>query len=360
MINLISVHVPRTAGSSFTWILQQVYKDALYREYGENSTPQYYEPHLIPDKFAAIHGHFPIAKYQGTFPKAKRITWLRHPIDRLVSLFFFLKNSGQMGQFTSDTGIDFHGFIEIEDFHNQITKHVGSDALKNFHFIGIQEFFDDDMAVLSEMLDWPPIEIPHTNITFSSDYPHTINAITKDKALLKTIETYNADDFNLYHAAVKKRAAREKAHVAALYWLSGIRPKTVKAREKALIVSQEKLVAPCGAAIKIPVKVQNTGQVPWEADGSVRLGNHWLGEKKEILLQDDGRATPPSIVVAGDGFEAELEIQVPEQQGTYYVELDMVREKHYWFKEQGSPTLFIKVTATRGKGRELLKRVFRQ
>lgn len=360
MVDLISVHVPRTAGSSFNWILQQIYADTLYREYGENSTPQYYEPHLIPDNFTAIHGHFPVAKYQGAYPKAKRITWLRHPVDRLISLFYFLKNSGQMDQFTSDSNIGFHGFIEIEDFHNQIAKHVGVNALKNFHFIGMQEFFNDDLAILSKLLNWPPIEIPHTNITFSNDYPRTINAIANDKVLIKTIERYNADDFNIYHSALEKRASREDSHLATLYWLSGVRSKAVKAREKALILSEEKLAATCGSVVKIPVKVKNTGQVSWDADGSIRLGNHWLNDKKEMLLQDDGRIAPPSTVEAGDEFEAELEVQIPGKQGTYFMELDMVKEKHYWFKEQGSQTAIIEVTATKGNKKKLLKRVFRQ
>jgi hypothetical protein len=254
-----------------------------------------------------------------------------------------------MGQFTLDAEIDFNGFIEIEDFHNQITNHVGSNALNNFHFIGMQAFFHDDMIVLSELLGWPPIEIPHTNITFASDYPQMMNAISKDKALLKKIEIYNADDFNIYHTALDKRASREGVHVATLYWLCGLQPKAVKASEKALIISEDKLTAPCGSVMKLPVRVKNTGLLPWEADGSVRLGNHWLNEKKALLLQDDGRMAPPSRVAVGGEFEGKLEIQIPDHQGVYCLELDMVREKHYWFKEQGSPTTIIEVSAMKEK-----------
>ncbi|MGB3513307.1 MAG: sulfotransferase family 2 domain-containing protein, partial [Microcoleaceae cyanobacterium] len=85
-IEIISVHVPKTAGTTFRDVLEQVYGVA-----GICVDNQLQYPTIKP-QFRVIHGHFPMIKYEGKFPQAKRIIWLRNPVERLISQYFYWKN----------------------------------------------------------------------------------------------------------------------------------------------------------------------------------------------------------------------------------------------------------------------------
>ena len=88
-VELISHHIPKTAGTSF-------YK-TLSEAYGEKKVMGVYdldmcvslireEPIWVPSQKKVLHGHFPARPFQlKQFPNAKHITWIRDPIERAWS-----------------------------------------------------------------------------------------------------------------------------------------------------------------------------------------------------------------------------------------------------------------------------------
>ena len=95
-VEIISVHLPKTAGSSFRKVLQQVYtKEGVFvDEYPNHSlktTREIWENQNR--KIKVIHGHFPLNKYARSFTNARKIIWLRNPVKRLISHFFYKTNS---------------------------------------------------------------------------------------------------------------------------------------------------------------------------------------------------------------------------------------------------------------------------
>ncbi len=61
MVELIAVHLPKTAGITFKTILNQLYgTQCIYYDYLESSIPRVYELADISSEIRAIHGHFPI------------------------------------------------------------------------------------------------------------------------------------------------------------------------------------------------------------------------------------------------------------------------------------------------------------
>jgi len=110
------------------------------------------------------------------------------------------------------------------------------------------------------------------------------------------------------------------------------------------------IAAPAGAKTVIPVTVRNASQFTWplQIDGRdtvLRLGNHWLDERFEMLAFDDGRAGLPVDLAPGASVEIELGVTVPGAPGTYALELDLVHEGNCWFAQHGSPTARVTVVA---------------
>ncbi|HEY6232380.1 MAG TPA: hypothetical protein VIW64_14055 [Pyrinomonadaceae bacterium] len=95
----------------------------------------------------------------------------------------------------------------------------------------------------------------------------------------------------------------------------------------------------------IYLRVRNTGAGVWpalaEAGGHFRLllGNHWLRENNEPVVNDDGRSALLYDLRSGEETEMLLTVTAPSQPGNYVLEIDMVQEGVAWFASKGSKPL---------------------
>lgn len=145
MVELIAVHIPKTAGATFQAVLKQVYgAENIYYDYLDASRPRVYKPSEIPSQIRAINGHFSISKYENFFPEAKRIIWLRHPIYLLVYLYFYwLYLPLQKGDNTivgklqqSQMGI--YEFADQPEQRNILCQNTCGKMIEDFYFVGLQ------------------------------------------------------------------------------------------------------------------------------------------------------------------------------------------------------------------------------
>ena len=106
---LISVHLPKTAGSSFATSLNNHFGESHYRaDYNDwpiNTPKTKRRYQAIKDFFLnqkrdfsgieCIHGHFLPLKYLGlrNDSDTKYITWMRDPIQRMASHYHFWKRT---------------------------------------------------------------------------------------------------------------------------------------------------------------------------------------------------------------------------------------------------------------------------
>jgi SAM-dependent methyltransferase len=98
-----------------------------------------------------------------------------------------------------------------------------------------------------------------------------------------------------------------------------------------------------GAIVTRRVRVRNASATPWPADRFVNLGNHWRRADGSLLRQDDGRVSLPGTTAPGGDVELTLEMQAPDEAGTFLLELDLVIEGVAWFADRGSPTTTLDV-----------------
>jgi hypothetical protein len=102
----VSVHVPKTAGTSFRNFLESIFGEQLLLDYRSKPLDVGYEARAIGNSVqdtatyqdiherlkradVCVHGHFFPAKYLSVFPDAKLISWVREPAQRLINARFF-------------------------------------------------------------------------------------------------------------------------------------------------------------------------------------------------------------------------------------------------------------------------------
>lgn len=105
---LISLHLPKTAGVSFRRSLEAHYGSTFLKDYADYpiNTPVY-ERSLAAvrasidiaergvEGIACIHGHFLPVKYLllSLQQEVTFVTWMRNPVERLLSHYFYWKRS---------------------------------------------------------------------------------------------------------------------------------------------------------------------------------------------------------------------------------------------------------------------------
>jgi SAM-dependent methyltransferase len=93
-----------------------------------------------------------------------------------------------------------------------------------------------------------------------------------------------------------------------------------------------------GARTDVLVAIENLSQITWDQSlvGSLRVGNHWLSESGEMLVQDDGRTLLSTIIGPRMPIQASVSVQAPAESGRFICEFDIVHEGISWFADKGS------------------------
>ncbi|HIK31137.1 MAG TPA: sulfotransferase family 2 domain-containing protein [Oscillatoriales cyanobacterium M59_W2019_021] len=210
-VEIISVHVPKTAGTTFGNILQRIYGvEGVFLDYpwsnfitsGEQQQP-----------VKAIHGHFPASKYQDFPDRVKRITWIRNPIDRLVSHYFYWKSlpispqTGELHRYVVENQLGLIDFAKISALQNHISKWYIDIDLSHFHFVGIHEFFKEDWQALCEILGVNNLEATLQNPNLDPEY-RAFKKSPEYRSMLLELIGLNSEDMQLYQSAMQKRYER--------------------------------------------------------------------------------------------------------------------------------------------------------
>ncbi|MEL6654982.1 MAG: sulfotransferase family 2 domain-containing protein [Bacteroidota bacterium] len=204
-MNIISIHIPKTAGTSFYHILSQVYGDRLspslkrrdikeIKQRGEwGTTPS-------PILYEVLHGHFRYDEIvEHITPETKLICWLRDPIQRLLSNYHFFKalcvtperNPANYARRKHRANEALETYAARPGNQNRIFEFISGAKLNDFDFVGQVESFKEDIQRLSKLLSWPEVSIPYRNRS-----NHTAPPIDPD--LIEQLIRWNQKDVKLY------------------------------------------------------------------------------------------------------------------------------------------------------------------
>jgi len=113
-------------------------------------------PESLPSGIRAVHGHFRPQRYDGV-RNAFRLTFLREPVDNLISIYCFWKNCSEHGnpvhsKFLAEhpSIVDFALYEGIQTLASEV--YFGGYDMRRFDFIGFYETLGEDLAKLSARL----------------------------------------------------------------------------------------------------------------------------------------------------------------------------------------------------------------
>jgi hypothetical protein len=212
-LELISIHIPKTAGTSFRNTLKTVYGDdhvarldiGLYREIVNLNEQEFLEP-TLPSHLKVIHGHFSYEKLNAHFDILKTtpvITWLRDPVERVMSNYFYLVQRLHDELQEEKKGLDIikklkrslSEYAMYPAHQNRLSKFLAGIELEQLFFVGFTDNYNDGMERISNLLGWENYEAFYHNRTEGRKYNVTDEEID-------LIRSQNQLDIKLYEEAL--------------------------------------------------------------------------------------------------------------------------------------------------------------
>lgn len=225
---LISVHLPKTAGSSFAKALEEQFGDSLLKDYSDlplhhttfsrNKYAITQSVHHYFKEFGdvkCIHGHFLPLKYR--FRKVsdqfKYVTWMREPAERLASQYYYMTRHYTQEKAQNqpllkkmiDEDWSLERFCLGPELRNTYSKFLWGFPIKRFDFIGIVEHFDSDLLYFSNNII--NLELINYAININTKRPQE-QSYYKDKDLKIEIMKHHRKDYDLYNYALNQRLLR--------------------------------------------------------------------------------------------------------------------------------------------------------
>jgi hypothetical protein len=221
---IVSVHLPKTAGTSFAATLERSFGSALLPDYADFpiNTPQYERNKCALQKclsnaeqdfqgIKCVHGHFLPVKYLLLSDKSEIvfITWLRSPVERVLSHYHFWQrsfdpiNSPPLHRKMMEEKWSLERFCLGPEVRNLYSQFLYGFPLEYFSFIGITEFYDEDFAFFMNHFMDSSLEPERLNIGSAA-----ANGYQVSESLRNDIEQYHSKDMSLYQRALEKRLTR--------------------------------------------------------------------------------------------------------------------------------------------------------
>ena len=221
---VVSVHLPKTAGTSFAESLRQVYGERLHLAYEERPLHRrlmirqaralgqgavHALRGLSDDRIECVHGHFLPVSYKKV--KARRkptfVTWLRDPVARLQSHYRYWVQSynadtaGSLHHRVVQENWSFERFALAPEMRNLYSAFLWRFPPSAFDFIGITEHYAEDLRMLESAVFKVPLKEAHSNVTRRASG----SQVDVSPALRRKLEAFHSNDIALYEWALKRR-----------------------------------------------------------------------------------------------------------------------------------------------------------
>jgi hypothetical protein len=216
---LVSLHLPKTAGTSFAAALQAQFGSGYRPDYED--FPMHTPPwprrlralraglrlrRIWDDGITCVHGHFLPLKYRCALAgrQARYATWLRDPVERVVSHYHFWRRDYdgtdpaqplRNRMFAEDWSLE--RFALGPEMRNLYTQYLWGFDPRRFAFIGITERYDQDLERFSAVFGGGGAVRGHA----LRNPDRTDEAYAIADALRERLSEHHARDIDLYRWA---------------------------------------------------------------------------------------------------------------------------------------------------------------
>lgn len=217
---IISIHIPKTGGTTFKEVLIAVSGNRVYFDYEDKPLSSDYRYRRlyanlrgllrkrkdeIPEEARFIHGHFLASKYEKRFPRARFIVWFRDPVERLISHYHFWLREPDMDNATCRRMIigkmSLLDFAALKEMRNVHSRFLSGKDLDTFDFIGITEEYDKSLRLFKKMF-FSSIDM---GFPIRNENPNRRGRSYEiDEDTRRAIMEYNRLDLDLYERARKR------------------------------------------------------------------------------------------------------------------------------------------------------------
>lgn len=167
---LISIHIPKTGGTSFKHTLKGVYgEEGLFhlpttKQWNQSNVNELF----VPKSTECIHGHMQHDAFDEIHPEASKILWLRDPVYRTISLYNHIlsfpdtDNENHIEVHESNISlVDFSGLPWVK---NNTLNYIRGTNPEDFLFIGFMEAYEASLMILTDLLGWDDADGFRTNV----------------------------------------------------------------------------------------------------------------------------------------------------------------------------------------------------
>lgn len=205
---IVSVHVPKSAGTSFRRYLEGHCSARICFNYGIIFSREQARAELVPRGTSLIHGHFLADAFDDLFPERRLVTWVRHPVERLVSNYHHFLRTPDMRdaccRALHEKRLSLREFADQEWMRNETTRYLARKPVDAFEFVGVSERFGDSMELFCAAFGFRSMgAMPSENVNpdrTTARYPLS----REDYAY---ILERNAEDLAWYEAACRRLEA---------------------------------------------------------------------------------------------------------------------------------------------------------
>jgi hypothetical protein len=146
---VVSIHVPKCAGTSFKSILEDVCGARIWYNYGTIFSRDQARPELVPPGVMFIHGHFLADAFDDLFPDRRLLTWVRHPVERIASNYHHFLRSPDMRddccRALHERKLSLRQFADLDWMRNEATRYMANKPVEDFEFVGVAERFKESI-----------------------------------------------------------------------------------------------------------------------------------------------------------------------------------------------------------------------
>lgn len=152
----VSVHIPKTAGTALSYILDHGSERAVLYDYRKDYSNKLFQndqdvndfKNALPflnNRYKFIHGHFFLNKYKPILSDALYMTCFRHPIDRIISQYqhIALESNEQSRVFQAiKSGLTVVDFADDDNIRHAHLVHLNECDPEELDYIFLAEDFE--------------------------------------------------------------------------------------------------------------------------------------------------------------------------------------------------------------------------